>query len=144
MTTVDKHLHVCSLSVVGAGVITDDDRAVGLDEQSGAIGETDACSAAGLSLDSVAGVELGIAIGGNVFSCGGPDYPDVSLKRDKPRAGGVFHFGDVFEGIAVFPDVEGSAGGHAAEDENGDSQINEALLNNPPIKSKTTGSIRYH
>jgi hypothetical protein len=50
----------------------------------------------------------------------------------------------VSQGIAVLPNVEGGACSKAAEGEDGDYQIDETLLNNPPIKCKTTGLIRNH
>jgi hypothetical protein len=56
----------------------------------------------------------------------------------------MFQLGHVFEGISVLPDVDGRTGRYAAEYEDGDYQIDETLLNNPPIKGEMTGLIPYH
>src|SRR5215213_7046850 len=137
-------MNVGPLAVVSLCVIADDDRAVWFDEQSRAISQADAGPPVGLRLHSVAGIELCVRSSSDSFSSGGPDDADVSFKGHKPGAGGVFNFRDVPEGIAILPDVEGSACGNAAEKENGDYQIDETLLNNPPIIGKATGLIRNH
>jgi hypothetical protein len=41
-------------------------------------------------------------------------------------------------------DVDSGACGKATKHEDGDYQIDETLLNNPPIKSKMTGLIPNH
>jgi hypothetical protein len=56
----------------------------------------------------------------------------------------MIHNGNIPERIAVLPDVDGGAGGANAQHENGDYQIDETLLNNPPIKGEVTGLIPNH
>ena len=52
--------------------------------------------------------------------------------------------GDVSERVAVLVNVNRRARREAAKHEDGDYQIDETLLNNPPIKGKMTGLIPNH
>jgi len=56
----------------------------------------------------------------------------------------VVNDGYVSERIAILPNVESRACSNAAERKNGDHQIDETLLNNPPIECKTSGLIPNH
>jgi hypothetical protein len=144
LAAVDNDVDVGSFAVVGAGVIAHDDGAVWFDDERGAVRETDASAAVGLGLNGVAGIKLRVGVGRDSFARCGPDDADVAFERDEPGAGRIVELSGIFEGVAVLPDVKCGAGGHAAEHENGDYQIDEALLNNPPIKGKMTGLIRHH
>src|SRR6267142_1050666 len=69
----------------------------------------------------------------------------VSLEGDKPCTRRRLRSNaDVFEGIAILPNVEGGAGSRDTENQEDDHQIDETFLNNPPIKSKRTGSISHY
>src|SRR6185503_311031 len=125
-------------------VVADDDRAVGFHEESRTVGEADARASVRLCLDRVAGIKLSLAAGENGFASGSPHDLHIALERDETSAGRVFHLSHMPERIAVFPDVHGGACGEATEHENGDYQIDETLLDNPPIKSKMTGFIPNH
>src|SRR6185369_1420459 len=78
------------------------------------------------------------------LTCGGANDPHIAIERDESCAGRMIHDGDVPERVAVLVDVDRGACSEPAKDENGDYQIDETLLNNPPIIGKTTGFIRNH
>src|SRR6185503_15336769 len=144
LAAVNTDVHVRFLAVVSAGVVTHDDGAVWLDKERRAVGEGDAGASARLCLHGVAGIKFGVSVGRNHLASGGANNPHVALEGDEPRAGRMIHDGDVPKRIAVQVHIDSGTRGEPAKNEDGDYQIDETLLNNPPIIGKATGFIRNH
>src|SRR3712207_8347862 len=60
-------------------------------------------------------VKLGFTVGWNHLARGGTDDPDVAFKRNKAGAGWMSNFGNIFEGVAEFPDVKRRSEEHTSE-----------------------------
>jgi len=80
----------------------------------------------------------------NRLARGCTDHSHVSFKRNEPRSGRHFYFvPNVFQGIAILPNIECSCAGQPAEDEQNDTQIKDTFLYHPPIKIKATGLLAH-
>ena len=143
LSTVDYNVDVTLFSIVGSCVVAHDDRTVWLNHQRRAVGETDSRPTASLSLDRVARVEFSIGAGLDCLASCRPHDANITFEGYESGAGWGFDLRDVFEWIAIFPYVECCSGGHAAEHKYGDHQIDEPLLNDPPIKGETTSFIGH-
>jgi hypothetical protein len=137
LAALDDHMHAGPLSIVGTRVVAHNDRAIWTNDQCRPVSHTQACPAVGSGLYGIAGIELGIAGGGESFTGGGSGNAHLALERAETSTSRKMRVcPDIPERISVFPHIQGCPCGQAAKQEYRYNDVDGSFLNNPPFKSE--------
>ena len=134
-------MDIRTLAVFSAGIITNDDGAVGPDYYCRTVGHADARASVSLGLHRIAGIELNVVISDYDLSSGRANHPHVAFERHEARAcQWIGMQGNVLERVAVLPYVHTRTRGDDTQNQYQPGDIDRALLNDPPVDLEVADS----